>query len=144
MATEVTLPTEDTAERTTDRTATDRNQQFWNKNGKILVILIVGIIVLIGAYLAYLSFVKEPKERKASEAMWKAEEYYRMDSARLALNGDGSNIGFLQIISRYGGTKAGNLAEFYAGSSYLKIGDFNNAVKYLKDFSTDDELDNNE
>src|SRR6202044_3961621 len=35
------------------------------------------------------------------------------------------------------GTRAANLASFYAGSCYLKTGDFNNAIKYLKDFSTD-------
>jgi TolA-binding protein len=59
-----------------------------------------------------------------------------MDSARLALNGDQVNAGFLKIISKYGSTKAGKLANFYAGSCYLKMGDFNNAVKYLKDFSS--------
>jgi tetratricopeptide (TPR) repeat protein len=41
------------------------------------------------------------------------------------------------VISNYGSTKAGNLAHYYAGVSYLKLGDFNNAVKHLKDFSTD-------
>jgi TolA-binding protein len=72
--------------------------------------------------------------------MWKAEDYFRQDSVRLALNGDGPNQGFLKIISRYGGTKAANVAKFYAGASYLKLGDYNNAIKYLKDFSTDDKL----
>ncbi len=69
--------------------------------------------------------------------MFKAEEYYRLDSLKPALNGDGINAGFLKIINNYGGTKAGNLAKFYAGDVYLKTGDFNNAVKYLKDFSTE-------
>jgi TolA-binding protein len=68
--------------------------------------------------------------------MFHAEEYYKMDSTRLALEGDNINAGFLKIISRYSGTKAANLASFYAGSCYLKIGDFNNAVKYLQDFTT--------
>ncbi|MFX7878553.1 tetratricopeptide repeat protein, partial [Acinetobacter baumannii] len=53
------------------------------------------------------------------------------------LNGDGQNKGALYVIKNYGGTKAANLAHYYAGVSYLKLGDFNNAVKYLKDFSTD-------
>ncbi len=44
--------------------------------------------------------------------MFKAEEYYRMDSLNLALNGDGQNLGFLKVIDRYGGTDAGNLADF--------------------------------
>src|ERR1700744_2787371 len=53
-----------------------------------------------------------------------------------APNGDAINAGFLKVIARYSGTKAADLASFYAGSCYLKLGDFNNAVKYLKDFST--------
>jgi tetratricopeptide (TPR) repeat protein len=68
--------------------------------------------------------------------MFRAEYYYRMDSLRLALKGDNVNPGFAKIVSKYGGTKAGNLAEFYAGNCALKLGDFNGAVKYLKDFTT--------
>jgi tetratricopeptide (TPR) repeat protein len=94
------------------------------------------IILIVGGYLAYRYLVVEPNEKKASEAMFRAEEYYRSDSANLALKGDNVNAGFLKIISKYGGTKAANLADFYAGSCYLKLGDYNNAVKYLKDFST--------
>ena len=47
--------------------------------------------------------------------MWKAEEYYRIDSFQAGTNGDGQNPGFLNIISKYGGTEAANLASFYAG-----------------------------
>ena len=32
--------------------------------------------------------------------------------------------GFEKVISQYGGTKAGNMAKFYAASIYLKTGDF--------------------
>ena len=46
--------------------------------------------------------------------MFKAEEYYRMDSLQKALNGDGINWGFVRVIKEYGGTDAGNLARFYA------------------------------
>jgi tetratricopeptide (TPR) repeat protein len=60
-----------------------------------------------------------------------------VDSFKTALNGDGQHKGFLYIINNYGGTKSANLAKYYAGVSYLKLGDFNNAVKYLKDFDTD-------
>jgi len=60
-----------------------------------------------------------------------------MDSSRLVLEGDGANKGALYIAKNYGNTKAGNLANYYAGISYLKLKDFNNAVKFLKEFSTD-------
>ena len=68
--------------------------------------------------------------------MFKAEEYYRMDSLQKALYGDGLNLGFEKVIDRYGSTKAGNLARFYAGDCYLRTGEFAKAVKQLDDFST--------
>lgn len=111
-------------------------QNTWDRYGKQASYVLLAIIVIVGGFLAYRNMVSEPNEKKATEAMFRAEEYYRQDSARLALNGDNINAGFVKIISKYGGTKAANLASFYAGSCYLKLGDYNNAVKYLKDFST--------
>jgi predicted negative regulator of RcsB-dependent stress response len=111
-------------------------QHVWERYGKVASYVLVGIIIVVGGYFGYRNYILEPKEKQAVEAMFRAEEYYRMDSTRLALNGDNINAGFVKIVSRYGGTKAANLASFYAGSCYLKLGDFNNAVKYLKDFST--------
>lgn len=111
-------------------------QNAWEKYGKLASYVLLGIIIVVGGFFAYRNLISEPREKQASEAIFRAEEYYREDSARLALNGDNINAGFLKIMSKYGGTKAANLAAFYAGSCYLKLGDFNNAVKYLKDFST--------
>jgi predicted negative regulator of RcsB-dependent stress response len=119
-----------------EKNPVDQFQLFWERNGKTVSYGLLVIVLVVGGWLGYKYFISEPKEKKASEAMFRAEEYYRLDSARLALNGDNINAGFLKIISRYGGTKAANLANFYAGSCYLKLGDFNNAVKYLKDFSS--------
>jgi tetratricopeptide (TPR) repeat protein len=114
----------------------DQFQLFWERNGKLVSYALVAVILVVGGFLGYKYLVTEPNEKKAGVAMFRAEEYYRMDSARLALNGDNVNAGFLKVISRYSGTKAANLADFYAGSCYLKLGDYNNAVKYLKDFSS--------
>ena len=111
-------------------------ESAWERYGKQASYVLLAIIVIVGGYLAYRNFISEPKEQAANEAMFHAEEYYRLDSTRQALNGDNINAGFLKVISKYSGTKAANLAAFYAGSCYLKLGDFNNAVKYLKDFST--------
>lgn len=120
----------------------EAHQPFWQKNQKGIIYGLVILILLVAGYFIYQSYFRAPEEKKAAEAMWKAEEYFRMDSSRLALNGDGANQGMLRIISKYGGTKSGNLAKFYAGASYLKLGDFANAIKYLKDFSSDDKLIN--
>src|ERR1700722_5386929 len=115
-------------------------RQTWDHYGKRVSYLLIAIVVLVGGYLGYRNWIAEPNEKQAVAAMFRAEQYYRMDSARLALNGDNINYGFLKVIARYGGTRTANLASFYAGSCYMKLGDFNNAIKYLKDFSTSVEI----
>ena len=112
-------------------------KDFWGKYNKPLMIFSTIIILAVGGYYVYQNFVKKPKEMKAADAIFKAEEYYRMDSVNLALNGDGQSWGFLKVIDKYGGTDAGNLASFYAGSCYIKLNENDKAVKYLKKFSGD-------
>ena len=114
----------------------DKWKHFQDKYGRNAAIGLALVLVIVLGYFGYKQYVLEPKEKQASEAMFRAEEYFRADSVRLALNGDAVNAGFTKIINRYSGTKAADLAAFYAGSCYLKLGDFNNAVKYLKDFKT--------
>jgi tetratricopeptide (TPR) repeat protein len=114
----------------------DKWKHFQDNYGRKAGMALLFILILVLGYFGYKQFFLDPKEKQATEAMFRAEEYFRMDSARLALNGDAINAGFLKIISRYKGTKAADLAAFYAGSCYLKMGDYNNAVKYLKDFKT--------
>jgi predicted negative regulator of RcsB-dependent stress response len=127
-----------TLSRTTENEEVlDRARNFWDRNSKIISTVGVAILLIVGGYLAYKNLVQGPKEAKASEAIFKAEDYFRGDSLNLALNGDGANPGFLKIISQYGGTKAGNLAHFYAGAIYLQMGDAAKAQKHLGDFSTD-------
>jgi tetratricopeptide (TPR) repeat protein len=114
----------------------DKWKHFQDNYGKKAGIGLALVLILVLGYLGYKQYILDPKEKQASEAMFRAEEYFRADSIRLALNGDAVNAGFTKIISRYNGTKAADLAAFYAGSCYLKLGDFSNAVKYLKDYKT--------
>jgi tetratricopeptide (TPR) repeat protein len=114
----------------------DKWKHFQDNYGKKAAVGLAAILIVVLGYFVYKQFILDPKEKDASGAMYHAEEYFRMDSTHLALHGDALNAGFLKIISRYGGTKSAELAAFYAGSCYLKLGDFNNAVKYLKDFKT--------
>lgn len=112
-------------------------KDFWTRNSRIILGVGTILLLLVGGFFVYKKFFKEPKEQKAKNEIFKAEEYYRLDSSRLALNGDGQYPGFLSIISKYGGTAAGNLSHFYAGVCYLKLDDYNNAIKHLKKFDGD-------
>lgn len=125
------------------RTAPERSEAvsnldaFWRKNQKIITIAAIAVIVLVVGWYAYKQYVVKPKEEKAQVAIFKAEQYFRMDSFRLALQGDTLNKGFLYVIKNYDGTKTGELARYYAGMSYLRLEDFDNAIKQLKEFDTD-------
>jgi len=114
----------------------ERAKDFWTKYGRIVLIACGAVILLGGGWLAYKYFIKAPKELKGAEASWKAEDYFASDSLAKALNGDGQAAGFDKVASQYSGTDAGNLAHYYAGATALKTGDFNKAIKHLKEFST--------
>lgn len=119
-----------------DAAVVAKAKDFWTKYNKQIMIASTVIIIAVGGWFIYQNFFKNPKEAKAADSMWKAEEYFRMDSVNLALNGDGQNPGFLRIISQYGGTKQAKLANFYAGSCYIKLNDNEKALKHLKKAST--------
>jgi tetratricopeptide (TPR) repeat protein len=110
---------------------------FGKKYARQIIIAAIAIIVVVGGWYGYNQYIVKPKEEKAAEAIYKAQEYFAQDSSNLVLNGDGYNKGVLYIIKNFDGTKTANLAKYYAGISYLKLGDFANSVKYLKEFSTD-------
>ncbi len=120
-----------------DEIVIEKAKDFWSRFSKPIMIASTLIIVAVGGWYIYQNYFKKPKEDKAVEAMFKAEEYYRIDSASLALNGDGQYDGFLKIISKYGGTDAANLASYYAGNCYIKLNENEKAIKYLKKFSSD-------
>lgn len=113
-------------------------ENIWNKNKKIITIAVVAIAVIAGGLYAYQNYVVAPKEEKAADALYKVQQYFSQDSSNLVINGNNEAgvKGALYIIKNYSGTKSSKLAYFYAGVSYLKLKDFPNAIKYLKDFST--------
>lgn len=131
---------ETTKAGTQDQQVVDSPKDFWTRYSRPLMIGSAVIILGAAGYFGYKYLVQVPNEKKSVEAIFKAEQYYRMDSLQLALNGDGVNPGFLKVIDKYGGTAAGNLAHFYAGDIYLKLGDFAKAAKHLDDFSTESKM----
>ncbi len=118
-------------------TRLERGEAFLKKNSKIVGgILIAGILVIAG--ILYFQIDKQNQNKKAQAEMFQAVYYFEQDSTDFALNGDGSNPGFLKIAEQYSGTEAANLANFYAGSIFLSEGQFQKAVDHLKKFSSDD------
>lgn len=119
--------------------AYSKSEQWVIENQKSLSIIFSVVLLLAGSYFAYKNFYEMPQEEQAREMMWEAEKAFGQDSLDLALNGNiGGASGFLDIINDYGITQSANLAHYYAGISYLRMGDYENAIKYLEDFDCND------
>ena len=120
--------------------------EHWIETNPRFVLGIIGTLVLVaGGYFGYQYYV-DNQEDQAQKEMFQAVRYFEQyidagsDSLKLALEGDGNNLGFLDIIDEYSATPAANLANYYVGVTYMKQGKYKPARLYLEDFSADDQL----
>lgn len=114
-----------------------RTERFIEDNYKPLLYGLAVIVMIVGAvWLIKLRLTS--KSDDARSQMYVAEEYFAIDSIKLALYGDGNYLGFIDIASEYSSTKPGNLANYYAGICYLRNGDFEDAIDYLGRFKKND------
>ncbi len=122
--------------------AVSKTESFINNNKKYLLGGILAAIVIIAGFLCYKNFISEPRELKASEAMFKAEQLFNAGNYEAALHGDtlGTTMGFIAVADEYSNTKAGNLANAYAGISLAQLKKYDEAIKYLNAFSADDAM----
>jgi tetratricopeptide (TPR) repeat protein len=125
----------------------EKARGFWEDYNKPVIYIGSAIILLLAGWTIYKYMFKLPKEEKANDIVFVTQKYFaefsnatdsnKIKLATLVLNGDGTNPGALKIINNYSGTAAANLCEYYAGACYLHIGQFDKAIKYLKDFDAD-------
>jgi len=108
-----------------------------NKNN----LMIAGGIILLGIlYLAFFNGASPEAEDEAGNNIFHAVKYFEKDSLNLALNGDGSNPGFLELSGEYSGTKVGNLCNYYMGIIYLRQGNSSEAYNSFDAFDKGDNL----
>lgn len=114
----------------------NKSEAFFDKYKKTIIIAIIALFAIIACVFLYQAYVSGPREDKASTALGRGQEYFMAELFDKALNGDGAGYtGFLKIISDYGSTDAGNLANLYAGLCYANLEKWNEAVKYLDAYS---------
>ncbi|MSP85593.1 MAG: hypothetical protein EXR18_07215 [Flavobacteriaceae bacterium] len=128
-----------------DQTAS-KTEEFVAKNQKVIFGIVAVIALLTVGYVLFQKFFAEPKEDTAATEMFLAQQNFqkatdgtKSDSLyNLALKGSEGKFGFVDIASKYEGTDAGNLANYYAGIAYLNIGKHDEAISYLEKFKSDD------
>lgn len=125
--------------KTLSQSAT-RSERFIERYQSVLVGIFAAVILVVVGYYGYQNLYLKPRQKEANNEMFYAVKYLRQDSLDYALKGDGQNYGFLDIADKYSHTPAGNLAHFYAGSTYLRKGEYQKAIEYLDAFSSEDEI----
>lgn len=120
--------------------ALSRSEQFIERHQNSIMWTVAIIVLIIAGYIGYTRLFLAPREGEARAEMFMAEAYFEQESLQLALDGDAQYPGFLDVISSYRFTKSANLAQYYAGISYLKLGNHEDAIKHLKKFRGRDQI----
>ncbi|MEL4307364.1 tetratricopeptide repeat protein [Joostella sp. CR20] len=123
-----------------------RTEEWVASNQKYILGGIGAIVLVVLGYLGYQQFVVKPKALEADNEIFYAQQYFNeavnstaKDSLyNIALNGADGKYGLLDIIDNYSGTPAANLAHYSAGMAYLNTQKYDEAIKYLQDFKSDD------
>lgn len=121
-------------------------QDWFEKNKNLIYGGITVVLILIAGLYWYFVMHKGPQEIAAKQELYKAQQSFDQDSFSLALNGrpvvagqQGDFLGLLKIIENYGGTTSGNLAYYYAGTSFMHLNQFDQAIKFLENYSGEDD-----
>lgn len=123
----------------TENTLSQKEAVFM-KHKKTISLAIIVIILVVAGVLCYNTYVSGPKEQEASTALAKGQDYFAMQQYETALKGDSTGYrGFVNIATDYSGTDAGNLANLYAGLCYAGLDKWNDAVKYLEQYTPSDD-----
>ena len=122
--------------------AVGKTEKFFQENGKKVMIAVIAIVVVAVAGYLVKSLVIDANAEKAAELIIDAQDRFGVENPdfALALNGDENGAGFLDVVEQYGSTVSGNLAKHYAGICYLRLGDLENAEKYLSMYKAVKEL----
>jgi tetratricopeptide (TPR) repeat protein len=113
----------------------NKSEAFFLKYKNAMIGAVVAVVVIVAGAILYNNYVAAPRAEKASTALAKSQEYFAQEQYALALNGDSlCNVGFAKIAADYSGDAA-NLANLYAGLCNAQMGNWEQAAKYIEQFS---------
>ncbi len=115
-----------------------KSELFFEQNKKTLTIAIIAILVVVFGIFGLKKFYFQPRQVAASEEMFAAENWLGAQEYELALNGNEQFLGFAEVADKYSNTKAGKLAKYCAGICEMNLGNYQEALKYLKSYKGKD------
>jgi len=119
--------------------AVSKTEEFFKEHGKLIYGIVIAVLVVAIAVLAYTRFYLQPKRVEAQRELFHAEQWFAAGDYATALEGDGNYLGLRDVIADYG-SKAGTAVYMYAGIAELQMGNFEDAIKYLKKYNGKDTI----
>jgi len=118
--------------------ALTKAEHFIETYQKQIIWVVGGIVAIVALFILFQRYYVEKRSLEAAVQMFPAEQYFEVEQWERALDGDGNNLGFEDIIKDYRFTKSANLARYYAGVCYLQLGEYEEAIKKLSRFKSKD------
>lgn len=114
----------------------NKSEAFFLKYKNAIIGAVVALIVIVAGCVLYSNYVAGPRAEKDNTALAKGQEYFSQERFDVALNGDSLGYaGFAKLAADLSGD-AGNLANLYAGLSCAQLDKWEDAAKYIENFST--------
>ena len=118
----------------------NQSEAFFLKYKKAIITAVVALVVIIAGVFLYKTYVSGPREVEASTAIAKGQQLFQASDYQKALNGDSASFkGFAKLADEYSSTKAGNLANLYAGLCYAQLDKWQEAANFLEKFDGADD-----
>lgn len=114
-------------------------REFYEEQKRLVTGLGIGAAVIVAGIFGY-NYIRNAQSDSADEALGSILKYYEDADFRTALEGAGEALGLLDIVDRFGGTPAGNLARFYAGDALFRLADYDGALEQFEQFDADNDI----
>ncbi len=113
--------------------------EILRNNRKIVSGTITGLIIAAIVVVAYINNRRSDNSKAATE-LSQVLDAFNGGAYQVAINGDPTHniAGLKSIVQNYGSSETGEDAKIYLADCYYYLGDYDNALKYFKDYDGSD------
>lgn len=118
-----------------------KSTEYYENNKNRVYTIALSVAVVIALVFFYFNYKSKNNETAGIE-LAKVRMVYASGSYQQAITGDslGMSKGLLYIVDNYGSSENGNIAKVMLANCYYNLRDFNNAEKYYKEFSGNNDI----
>jgi tetratricopeptide (TPR) repeat protein len=115
--------------------------EYLKNNRRIVSGTVTGIIIAVIVVVAYLNN-RHSDNLKAATELSGVLNFFNGGAYQVAINGDPTHdvTGLKSIVDNYGSSETGEQAKIYLADCYYYLGDYDNALKYFKDYDGSDKF----